>query len=136
VSCRSAASHPDIQSSINANDTLLVAVGQEADADGRILGVQVTLFDATNASNPIQLQRAVVEQQPDVVVIQLRSVGLQVLPLVVAWRWSWYSDHPLQVVAFNSNDPTGNFDGFILYDVSRTGISQRMNITHVASQDF
>jgi uncharacterized secreted protein with C-terminal beta-propeller domain len=52
--------------SINADDTLLVAVGQEADADGRILGVQVTLFDATNPAKPIQLQRTVVEQEPDV----------------------------------------------------------------------
>ena len=122
--------------SINADDTLLVAVGQEADKDGRVLGVQVTLFDATNASNPIQLQRAVVEQQSDV--WSSSSVQWD----FKSFRWLSLGDGvgiliiPLQVVDYNSNDPTGNFDGFVLYDVSRTGISQRLNITHVDSQDF
>ena len=122
--------------SINADDTLLVAVGQEADADGRILGVQVTLFDGTNPAKPIQLQRAVVEQESDV--WSSSSVQWD----FKSFRWLSLGDGvgiliiPLQVVAFNSNAQTGNFDGFFLYDVSRSGISQRMNITHVASQDF
>ena len=123
--------------SINADDTLLVAVGQEADANGSILGVQVTLFDATNPAKPIQLQRAVVEQQFEV--WSSSSVQWD----FKSFRWLSLGDDgvgiliiPLQVVSYFSNDPTGNFDGFFLYDVSRSGISQRMNITHVASQDF
>jgi uncharacterized secreted protein with C-terminal beta-propeller domain len=105
--------------SINADDTLLVAVGQEADADGRILGVQVTLFDATNPTKPIQLQRTVVEQESDV--WSSSSVQWD----FKSFRWLSLGDGvgiliiPLQVVAFMSNDPTGNFDGFFLYDVSR-----------------
>ena len=39
--------------SINAADNLLVGVGQEADAEGRVLGVQISLFDASNKINPI-----------------------------------------------------------------------------------
>jgi hypothetical protein len=98
--------------------------------------VQVTLFDATNPAKPIQLQRAVVEQEADVWSSSTVQWDFK------SFRWLSLGDGvgiliiPLQVVAYNSNSPTGNFDGFFLYDVSRTGISQRMNITHAASQDF
>jgi hypothetical protein len=43
---------------------LLVAVSQEADADGCVLGVKISLFDASNAAkNPVQLQNFVADQQ-------------------------------------------------------------------------
>lgn len=42
-------------------DTMLVAVGQEADENGRIVGLQVTLFDATDPTNPGVIDRYLVE---------------------------------------------------------------------------
>jgi hypothetical protein len=122
--------------SINANDTLLVAVGQEADANGRILGVQITLFDATNASNPIQLQRSVVEQDPSV--FSSSSVQWD----FKSFRWLSLGDAvgiliiPLQIISFDSTKFDGNFDGFVAYDVSRNGITKRLNISHVDSFEF
>jgi uncharacterized secreted protein with C-terminal beta-propeller domain len=50
--------------SINTANTLQVTVGQEADAKGRVLGVKICLFDAANATNPIELQKFVAEQDP------------------------------------------------------------------------
>ena len=42
--------------SINDANTLSVTVGQEADAEGRVLGVKIGLFDAANSPNPIEVK--------------------------------------------------------------------------------
>lgn len=122
--------------SINANNTLLVAVGQEADETGQILGVQITLFDATNATNPVLLHRFTIEEDPDIwsssdvawdfKAFRWLPLGVEVGILIM----------PLRVVAYNTEDLDANFDGFFAYDVSRAGISERLNISHVRSEDF
>jgi len=123
--------------SINADNTLLVGVGQEADENGNILGLQISLFDATNPAAPTLLSRLVVEQDDNV----WSSSNVQ---------WDFKSFRylrlgpdfgiiiiPLQVVAWNSENLDGNFDGFLAYDVSaQNGISERLKVTHVESQDF
>ena len=48
---------------IDSNDQYLVALGQDSDEDGNVLGLQISLFDATTASNPILIDRLVVEQE-------------------------------------------------------------------------
>jgi len=124
--------------SINDNNTLLVAVGQEADEEtGRLLGVQITLFDATDPSDPKDLDRYVAEQDPDthssssvefdyqafryVELIGQEEMGLLIIPLYIH---SW-------------EGPEKNFDGFVVYDISRHGgITPRFNITHAAGNDF
>eukprot|EP00540_Astrosyne_radiata_P006731 CAMPEP_0116865808 /NCGR_PEP_ID=MMETSP0418-20121206/25667_1 /TAXON_ID=1158023 /ORGANISM="Astrosyne radiata, Strain 13vi08-1A" /LENGTH=800 /DNA_ID=CAMNT_0004501349 /DNA_START=1054 /DNA_END=3456 /DNA_ORIENTATION=+ len=120
--------------SMNANNTLLLAVGQEADENGRQLGVQITLFDATDPTNPVDLDRYVAEQDLDTwssssVEFDFKAfrylelgveVGILILPLYIN---SW-------------NDPSKNFDGFVVYDISRQGISQRFNITHARGNEF
>ena len=121
--------------SINAADNLLVAVGQEADADGRVLGVKISLFDASNATNPIQLQNFVAEQDP--LVYSSSSVQWD----FKAFRWLSLADGvgilimPLQIYNFNGG-VDGNFDGFVAYDVSAQGISLRLNVSHVESEQF
>jgi hypothetical protein len=42
---------------------MILAVGQEADDDddGNVLGLQITLFDATDPVNPVDIDRFVVE---------------------------------------------------------------------------
>lgn len=123
--------------SINDDDTLLVAVGEEADKDGRVLGVQVSLFDATNATNPIQLHRFNVEQETDV--WSSSSVRWD----FKAFRWLALPGDavgilimPLRVTSYNREKLDGNFDGFFAYDVSRNGISERLNVSHVQSENF
>ena len=121
--------------SINAADNLLVAVGQDADSDGRVLGVKISLFDATNPAKPVELQQFVVEQDPDVYSSSLVQWDFK------AFRWLSLADGvgilimPLQIYSYN-NELTGNFDGFVAYDVSSAGISLRLNISHVESEQF
>jgi hypothetical protein len=121
--------------SINAADTLLVTVGQEADADGRVLGVKISLFDATDAAKPIELQKFVAEEDSDV--YSSSSVQWD----FKAFRWLALGDGvgilimPLQIFSFDGG-LTGNFDGFVAYDVSSSGISERITISHVASNQF
>jgi Beta propeller domain len=119
--------------SINSNDTVLVAVGEEADVDGRVLGIQISLFDASDAMNPKQLQRLVVEQNSDV--WSSSSVRWD----FKSFRWLSLGEAtgilimPMQIYSFND---TGNFDGFKVYDVSLNGISERLTITHMESNEF
>ncbi len=121
--------------SVNAADTLLVTVGQEADADGRVLGVKISLFDATDAAKPIELQKFVAEDDSDV--YSSSSVHWE----FKAFRWLSLGDGvgilimPLQIFAYNGS-LEGNFDGFVAYDVSVDGISERITISHVASNQF
>lgn len=48
---------------IDSEDKFLVSVGQEADDSGNILGIQISLFDATNSAKPSLIDRLVVEQE-------------------------------------------------------------------------
>jgi Beta propeller domain len=121
--------------SINADDTLLITVGQEADTDGRVTGVKISLFDASNAAKPKELQKFVAEEDPDV--YSSSSVQWD----FKAFRWLSLGDGvgilimPLQIYS-NNGSLKGNFDGFKVYDVSANGISERVTISHVASNQF
>jgi DNA excision repair protein ERCC-4 len=120
--------------SINDDNTLILAVGEEADTDGRILGLKISLFDSSNPVKPTLLQSFTVEEKRDTwsssavswdfKAFRYLSLGIEVGILII----------PIQVSApFPSTE--GNFDGFITYDISRRGISQRGDIPHVDSND-
>jgi hypothetical protein len=119
--------------SINANDTLLVAVGEQTDSDGRILGIQISLFDSTDSMKPKQLHRFVVEQDSEV--WSSSSVQWD----FKSFRWLSLGDSvgilimPLQIFSMDGNI---NFDGFKAYDVSRKGITERLTITHADSSQI
>jgi hypothetical protein len=121
--------------SINAADNLLVAVGQDASSDGFVLGVKISLFDATNPAKPVELQQFVAEQDFDV--YSISSVQWD----VKAFRWLSLGDGvgilimPLQIYSYDTG-LIDNFDGFVAYDVSSAGISLRLNISHVESEQF
>jgi hypothetical protein len=121
--------------SINDANTLILAVGEEADADGLVLGLKISLFDSSDPVKPTLLQSFTVEQSRDTwsssavswdfKAFRYLSLGTEVGILII----------PVQVTAsFPSTE--GNFDGFITYDVSRQGISQRGDIPHVETNDF
>lgn len=121
--------------SINKNDTLLVATGQEADEEGMIQGLKISLFDASDPASPVQLHSAAVELDEDTwssseATFDYKAfrwlslgdgVGLAILPVRIE-SWSLGAD--------------GNYDGFYVYDVSRKGISLRFNVSHVDSENF
>jgi hypothetical protein len=125
--------------SINANNTLLVGVGQEADVNGTVLGLKISLFDATKPASPKEIQSAAVEIEEnswsstdaifDYKAFRWLSlgdgVGLVILPVRID-TWS----------QTGSASTTGHFDGFYVYNVSPDGISLRFKISHVDSADF
>jgi hypothetical protein len=121
--------------SINENNTLLVGVGEEADQSGAILGLKVSLFDATDPKSPKQLKSVTVEKDQDTWSSSEATFDFK------AFRWLNLGVEtgllilPVRVESWNQNQ-TGNFDGFYVYDVSREDISLRMTISHVQSKDF
>ena len=120
--------------SVNRDDTMLVAVGQEANETGTVTGLQVTLFDARDPTNPRDLQRYHIENAPFT-----RSSSLVEWDYK-AFRWLSLGDAVglviLPLTVRNSHNRSHNYDGFLVLDVSRTGISQRFNITHAQGEAF
>lgn len=122
--------------SINSDNTLLLALGQEADeSTGFTLGLQLTLFDASDPANPKSLQRHTVETDPNTYSFSTVEWDFK------AFRYlSLGNDFGLAIVPLSINAgwevTDGNFDGFVIFDVSKEGISERFRISHVESQDF
>jgi hypothetical protein len=125
--------------SINDNNTLLVGVGQEADVNGTVLGVKISLFDATKPASPKEIQSAAVEVEENSWSYTDASFDFK------AFRWLSLGDGvglvilPVRIDSWseiNTTSTTENFDGFFVYDVSSNGISLRFKISHVESQDF
>lgn len=121
--------------SINANNTLLLAIGEEADDKGVILGLKIALFDAATPAKPKLVQTFTIETERDTwsssavswdfkafryLPLGTPEVGILIIPLQV------YAPYP---------ETKGNFDGFIAYDISRDGISERGRISHVESKN-
>lgn len=121
--------------SLNANNNLILGVGEEANSDGVVLGVKVALFDVTDLLNPILLHTETVENNKDTWSSSTVSwdpkafrylslgneTGIAILPMQVSAPWP---------------STVGNFDGYFLYDISRDGISKRGEVSHVDSNQF
>lgn len=119
---------------INEQNTLLLGVGQEADNDGRTLGVQIVLYDATDPKNPKDIQTFDYVLDHDV-----RAYS-QVLFDSKAFRYVPLADDKGLLIMPMCLDVTGsdegNFDGFNVFDISKGGIKERMKTSHVNSSDF
>jgi len=50
---------------MNDQNSMLLAIGQETDDSGTVLGVQLTVFDVTTPANPVAAQRYVIERNPN-----------------------------------------------------------------------
>lgn len=119
---------------INDDDTLLLGVGQEADADGIALGVQVSLYDATIPTEPSLLYRYPVELDKDVYSSSSAEWDFKSFRFVKLGEDYGILIIPLRIDSYTSTE--GNFDGFILLDVSLDGIFERFSVPHVESADF
>jgi hypothetical protein len=51
--------------SINGDNTMILAIGEDADDDGIVLGLQITIFDSTDPTNPVAVQRHNIEKEPN-----------------------------------------------------------------------
>ena len=108
-----------------ADDTLLVTAG----------GKDIKIYEARVPGKLIQVQRFVMEKRPDTWSRSYIEWGVR------ASSWLSLGDGiglwaiPVRVRAYNKQNQ-GNFDGYIVYEVSRTGISRRFNVSHVASENY
>jgi hypothetical protein len=117
--------------SINDDNTLILAVGQEADDNGNILGLKITLFDSSeDPSNPVERDTYTVEKDDNA--WSSSSVEWD----ASAFRYLNLGDHgrliiPMQIYSWNSVDGTdGNFDGFAVFAISDNKISHVFDISH------
>lgn len=119
------------------DNSMLIAVGQAADEEGLIIGLQISLFDSTIPTNPQLVDRLLVEDNPNASsgtsaawderafrYIQVGEVGRLIIPVSI------YS---------NTWDNFGNqigdsFEGFMVFGVDLTKsedmISREFEIDH------
>lgn len=96
-------------------DDLLIGVGQDAEDDGRTIGLQVSLFDVADPADPQRLDQLTIEDGYSEVeydhhaFLHWPATGLTVLPYQ---RWSWdeeseKDDHEVGALAFTASRADG-----------------------------
>lgn len=106
---------------------ILLAVGQNADLEGRILGLQLSLFNVTDLTNPQLIIRHNVEEgdqteQWSYSEAEFEPKALRFLPI----------SKLLLLPAYVGGDPS--FDGFLVFKVTPSSITQRYSISMVESE--
>jgi uncharacterized secreted protein with C-terminal beta-propeller domain len=93
--------------------TLVLGVGQEADDNGRVEGLQVTLYDARNPKDPKIINRYNVQLKDDVYSSSSAEWDYKALRYVPLGDDYGILIMPLRVDSYTSME--GNFDGFIVH---------------------
>jgi len=115
---------------MNDEETILLALGQEADENGRTTGLQITIFDTSIATKPVALHRlesgdnAYSAAEFDHRAFRYFNVpglddadGFLIIPMT---QYNW------------NGKKSDNFDGFVIYKISiENGISEHFRISHV-----
>jgi len=105
---------------------VLVAVGQDANREGDVLKLQISLFDTAESDTPTLLNRFNVEEfynQWSTSDIQYDLEAIRFFPeskIII-----------LPVSITTPMEPNDSFDGFFVFDVSQEKISFSFNISHV-----
>ncbi len=125
---------------IDSNNQYLVALGQDSDQEGNILGLQISLFNATTASNPSLMDRLVVEQQENTwsdssaswderafrfVALGDRK-GKVIIPLsMYTWQeFDQVTGEPLELPVEQ------NFEGFSVFNIENDRITKDFDVDH------
>jgi Beta propeller domain len=123
--------------SMNADNTLLLAVGQNATDDGMVTGLMITVFDATNPANPQALVSHTFENgasahSSSAVEWDYKAFryvnGKLIVPVDI-----WYYQTWNEVTQALDPLPEGaeNFQGFSVMDVSTSAISESFRVSHM-----
>ena len=123
--------------SMNADNTLLLAIGQNATDDGTVTGLMVTVFDSTDAANPVALVSHTFENDDNAWSSSsiewdykaFRYVdGKLIMPVDIYYNQEWNMEtqnyDPLP-------DGLENFQGFAVMDISTTSIAERYRVSHM-----
>ena len=137
---------------MNSANTVMLAVGQEANAtSGTSFGLQLTVFDARNPTKPVTLQHYTVEADKlgytqseaewDFKAFRYLSLGddsgIVIIPVTIIGSWKQNLGDDGAGISFDLfyRGPVV-FEGFIIFDVNKTGIVERTRISHVNSTDM
>jgi len=107
-------------------DGLLIGIGRDGDDDGRIFGLQLSLFDVSNPDDPRRIHSAVVTEREE------------------SYSWSeaahdhhaftWYGSRDLLAIPVTTeswgDDGYEHFSGIALYRVTRDGIEPAGRVSH------
>ena len=125
---------------IDSNDQYLVSLGQESGSDGTITGLQISLFDATSPSNPVLVNRLVVEQDKNTWSDSSASwderafryvslgdrTGKVIIPLSI-YSWQEFDETTGQPLTTPISE---NFEGFSVFNIGNGVITKDFDIDH------
>jgi hypothetical protein len=114
---------------INSDNTLLLGIGQEADENGVTLGLQISLFDATNPVSPTLLHRYPENRDEDVWMYSSAEFEERAFRYLKIDEESGRLIIPMSYVPANWTDT--HFDGFSIFSVTADdGIVQVFDVSH------
>ena len=134
--------------SINSDNTKLLAVGRQATANGTVQGLKISLYDATNPTNP-QVIDEYIEEQPENTYssssvewdqeafryLNLGDYGRLIIPMsIFTWaEWDPSTNNTKAPTTTTSDLPVndaGSFEGFAVFAVENDKISRQFYLTH------
>jgi len=110
---------------LNEDNTMILGLGEEADEEGEILGLMISVFDITDSANPKVAHRHIVEQDKNT---YSYSEGLWDF---MAIRYAFGRLYiPLDIN--NWEDPSQTFHGFAVFVADENGIEEECRINHAS----
>jgi Beta propeller domain len=134
---------------MNSANTLMLAIGEETNKTTVIpSGLQLTVFDASNPLKLVTLQCYVVKSNKydspssgdfwDFTALHYTSfgdgIGIVTIPFTSIGNWNESSNSSF--VQIGNSGGSLVFDGFVLFDVNKTGIVECICISNVNSADM
>ena len=116
---------------INAENTLILGLGQEADANGTVVGLQISLFNAADRLHPKLIDRYVFENNQNSwsgSTAEWDPQAFRYLPID--------SERGRLIIPLSTWKADGSyFDGFVVLAVTPTSIDYLFNISHVQNTE-
>jgi hypothetical protein len=108
---------------MNADNTLLLAVGEDTDDEGNTLGLSITVFDARDPAKPFAIQRYSIEDDPSTYSSSVGQWDFKALRYVVE-----VDRLILPVRIYNGQEPEKNFEGTMVFVVNADTIYEDCRI--------
>ena len=125
---------------IDSNNQYLVSLGQESDTDGNIIGLQISLFDATSPSNPVLVNRLVVEQDKntwsdssaswDERAFRYVSLGDRTGKVIIPFSMYSWQEFDATTGEPLTTPVSENFEGFSVFGIANGEIKKDFDIDH------
>ena len=125
---------------IDDEDKFLVAVGQDADESGNILGLQISLFDATDPASPILVARHLFEQEKksyssssvswDERAFRFLKLGDRTGKLILPVSIYTYQEFDEDTGLPLETPKATNYEGFSVFNIADNEITRDFDIDH------